>query len=554
MIGKPDKWDLEVDFIAVGSGIGGLSGAIVAHDEGLSTIVLEKAPMLGGTTALSGGEIWVPNNYVMQSQGMEDSREDSKKYLNFMAGGYSDQELARFYLDVSPVACQYFGEKAGVQWRTIKGFPDYYYPFAPGGAPEGRFLEVEPFKGPDLGEWQAVTRLTPHMPGGITSDEMFSWGGAAAIKDWDWELIGQRMVEDYRTFGPGLMAYFVQAALVDRQIPAYLNTPLRELITEDGAVIGVRAEKEGEEYYIRATNGVLLAIGGYDWNPEMARTFEHMPEYNTAAVPQVEGDHFVMCGEIGAAIASLPPQSLALMFGCNVPGEEAEGKPLWRLGANAGNPHVIMVNRYGRRFCDESFYPEYAPKPHYWDGRKKEYTNFPPYVIMDQNARDKYPFLTYTPGRPIPEELAIQADSLRELAEKAGIDPDGLETEVARFNEFCKDGDDKDFGRGQYPWANFITGDLRQKPNPNMGPIEKPPFYCVRYSMASVGICAAGLKTNTNAQVMHLRGHAIKGLYAAGNSSALLDTGAGYQSGIACTRGMLWGYVAAKHASGDPVV
>ncbi|MCP4595989.1 FAD-binding protein [Neptuniibacter sp.] len=553
MTGKPEIWDLEVDFIAVGSGIGGLSGAIVAHDKGLKTVVLEKGGMLGGTTALSGGEIWVPNNYIMKSQGTKDSREDARAYLDFMAGGYADPELAKFYLDVSPIACRYFGEKAGIRWKTIKEFPDYYYPFAPGAAPQGRFLEVEPFKGSDLGDWAPKTRLTPHMPGGITTDEMFSWGGVTAMADWDWELIGQRMVEDYRTFGPGLMAYFVKAALVDRQIHAYIDTPVRELVTENGAVIGVRAEREGMDFFIRAAKGVLLAIGGYDWNVEMARTFEHMPEYQSAAVPQVQGDNIIMCGEIGAAIASLPPQSLSLQLGVNIPSEEAEGKPLWRLSGNAGNPHMIMVNRYGRRFCDESFYPDYAPKPHNWDGCRKEHPNFPPYLIFDQNHRDKYPFLTYTPERPIPEELASQANTLPELADKLGIDADALEEEVTRYNEFCKDGVDKDFGRGQYPWANFMTGDLRHKPNPNMGPINRPPFYGVRFTMVSVGICAAGLKTNTNAQVMHLRGHPIPGLYAAGNSSALMDTGAGYQSGIACTRGMLWGYIAALHAAGASI-
>jgi 3-oxosteroid 1-dehydrogenase len=298
---------------------------------------------------------------------------------------------------------------------------------------------------------------------------------------------------------------------------------------------------------------VLLATGGYDWNPNLVRYFEQMPEVHSAAPPQIEGDHLVMACELGAAIAALPLQTLAIMFGRHVPGEEAEEKPLWRNCSQGGYPHAMLVNRHGRRFCDESFYREYHPKMHIWDGLKQEYRNYPVYLIFDQNYRNKYPLGTYLPEQDIPEEVAKQADTIRALALKLEIDPDGLELEVARFNGFCVDGVDRDFGKGSYPWANFMIGDLRNRPNPNMGPIEKPPFYGTRLVMNLVGINSAGLRTNANAQVMHVRDRPIPGLYAAGNSSALLDTGAGYQSGIACTRGMLWGYVAAKHSAGKPI-
>lgn len=551
MNSKPASWNLEVDFIAIGSGIGGLSGAIVAHDEGLTTIVLEKASLLGGVTAYSAGEIWVPNNHLMKERGLKDSQEAAQKYLEFLAGGFADQKLASIFLNMSPAVCQYFGDNAGVRWKIIKGFPDYYHPFVEGTTSEGRYLETEIFQGAELGEWATKTRLTPHAPNGITHDEMIEWGGGASFLNWDFELLGQRITEDCRTFGPGLMAYFVKAAMVDRKIPAYLETPVRQLLTEDGAVIGVRAERDGKDFNIRARKGVLLAIGGYDWNPEMVRYFEQMPEVHSAAPPQVEGDHFIMACELGAAIAALPLQALAILFGRNVPGEEAEGKPLWRTCSQGGYPHAVLVNRYGRRFCDESFYREYHPKMHIWDGLRQEYSNYPPYLIFDQNYREKYPFGTYVPEQPIPEDVAKQADTLRELAGKLDIDADGLEAEIERYNQFCIDGNDKDFARGSYPWANFMIGDLRNKPNPNMGPLEKPPFYGVQLVMNLVGINSAGLKTNANAEVMHIRGYPISGLYAAGNTAALLDTGAGYQSGMACTRGMLWGYIAAKHAAGS---
>ncbi|NQT71480.1 MAG: FAD-binding protein [Chloroflexi bacterium] len=550
MANKPDKWDIEVDFIAVGSGIGGLTGAIAAHDVGMKAIVLEKAPKLGGVAALSGGEIWVPNNHVMKRQGMPDSREEAKQYLDFLAGGFADSELAELYSDMAPEVCQYLEEKAGVRWKTIPKFADYFYPHCEGALPEGRYLETEIFKGSDLGEWEPLSRLTPHMPCGITAEEMFEWGGGASMLKWDFALLGQRMAEGSRTFGPGMMAYFIKAAMIDRQIPAYLDTSVKELVVENDTVIGVLAEREGNDFWVSASKGVLLAMGGYDWNDELTRYYEQMPEVHSACPPQITGDHLTFGCEIGAQIAVIPVGTLATMFGYNAPSEEAEGKPLWRLSAEGGYPHAIWVNKYGQRFCDESFYPQYSPSPHIWDGNKKEHTNYPVYMIFDQNHRDKYPIGHFPPGQDLPEELVAKADSLKELAQKAGVDADGLEAAVSRFNDLCKDGVDKDFGKGQFPWANFMTGDLTNKPNPNMGPLERAPFYCLKLSINSVGINSAGLKTNKNAEVMHVRGRPIPGLYAAGNTAAALDTGAGYQSGFACTRGMVWSYIAAKHAAG----
>ena len=179
---------------------------------------------------------------------------------------------------------------------------------------------------------------------------------------------------------------------------------------------------------------------------------------------------------------------------------------------------------------------------------RQEQPNYPPYLIFDQNYRDKYAFATYLPGMDVPEEVLARADSLGELADKLSIDAKGLEQTVARFNSFASGETDPDFGRGSYPWAAMMTGDKRQK-NPNMGPLDKPPYYGIELTPVGVGINSVGLRTNEHGQVMHLRGHAIEGLYAAGNSAAALDTGAGYQSGVSNLRGMTWGFVAAHHAT-----
>jgi 3-oxosteroid 1-dehydrogenase len=256
----------------------------------------------------------------------------------------------------------------------------------------------------------------------------------------------------------------------------------------------------------------------------------------------------VLGGELGAQVAAVPPSNLGLFYGYNIPGEEQEGKPLWRGSWEGGFPHAIWVNRAGQRFGDESFYRDYLPKTRAWDGVKQTQPNFPPFLIFDSNFREKYPLGTFLPGQDIPEEVAARAGTLRELAQKLGIDGAGLEATVARFNAFAAEGVDKDFDRGTYPWAAMMTGDATRK-NPNLGPLDKAPFYGLRLRVASVGINSAGLKTNGDAQVMHVRGRPIPGLYAVGNSAAPLDIGAGYQSGLSNLRGLVGGYLAGRHAA-----
>jgi succinate dehydrogenase/fumarate reductase flavoprotein subunit len=346
-----------------------------------------------------------------------------------------------------------------------------------------------------------------------------------------------------------MMGWFLKAALVDRRIPAFVDTPVRSLVVEDGKVIGVRAQREGRPFLVRARRGVVLGVGGYDMNRELACQFEAMPDWNSACPPHVEGDHLVMAGEIGAALAAVPPTDLAMFYGYNIPGEEADGKPLYRSSWECGCPHAIWVNRAGERFCDESFYKDYQPRLRRWDGQKQTMPNLPPFLIFDQNYRDRYPLGSFMPGQPLPEELVVQADTPRALAEKLGIDADRFVATLERFNRFAAQGEDPDFGKGSRPWAVRLVGDPHYK-NPCVGPLDKPPFYGVRLVPVSVGVNSHGLKTNADAQVLHLRGRAIPGLYAVGNSAALLDVGGGYQSGSCNMRAIVWGYIAGQHAAG----
>jgi 3-oxosteroid 1-dehydrogenase len=546
MAAAPGTWDLEVDVVAVGSGLGAITAAIVAHDHGQQVVILEKAPKLGGLSGYGGGEVYCPNGPHMADIGVSDSDTAARQYIEFLAAGFNDPALTDKLLATYRTAIDYVEQKAGVRWVSVEGLSDYYYPDAPG-SNTGRYLSVELFDGSELGEWQQKSwQLSPHLPPGLTHKEMYAWGGLAKVTEWDYELLGERVANDQRAMGGGMMGYFLKAALIDRQIPAHVETPARALILDGGAVIGVQAERDGRAFNVRARRGVVLAVGGYDHNREMARMFENMPDWNSSAQPYFHGDHLVMAGEAGAALASVPPTNLGMFFGYNIPGEEHEGVPLFRSSWECGCPHAIWVNRKGVRFCDESFYKDSQPRLRHWNGHTQSMDNIPPFLIFDQNYRDRYPLGTFAPGMEIPEDFVARADSLAELGEKLGIDGAALTATVERYNEHARNGKDPEFGSGHYPWTQRLAGDPGFV-NPNVGPLDKAPFYGLRLVPVGVGINSHGLQTNVDAQVMHVRGEPIPGLYAVGNSAALRDLGGGYQSGTSNMRAITWGYVAGQH-------
>ena len=543
------RWDLEVDVVCLGSGLGALSAAIVAHDAGARVAILEKAPKLGGVSAYSAGEVWLANNPKLREQGLEDSDEAGRRYLEFLAGGYAEPELRDALLAHGREAIDYFAQRAGVRWHCLPGIPDYYYPRVESAHRGGRLLAVDLFHGAELGPWQEKVLHSPHMPQGLTHADLQRFGGLANVSGWDYELLAQRIREDWRGTGPALAASFVKAALVDRNVAAFLACPARALVVEAGAVVGVEALREGRPFRVGARRGVVIAVGGYDHDEALARRYEAVPEWKSMCPPTVQGDHLVFAGEIGAAVAAVPPGDLAMFLGYHVPGEEHAGVPLYRTAWECGCPHTLVVNRRGERFCDESFYRDYQPRLRRWDGHSQSLPNLPCFLIFDGTYRERLPMGTYPPGVELPEGLAASAETPRALAAALGIDAAGLEATLERFNGFAREGVDRDFGRGSYGWSAGMVGDAKSK-NPSLGVLEKPPWYGLRLSLVGAGINSHGLRTDRFARVLHLRGHPIPGLYAAGNSAALLDLGAGYQSGTSNLRGLAWGLVAGRHAAG----
>ena len=186
------KWDLETDFVSIGSGLGGVTSAIVAHDLGAKVVILEKAAKLGGVSAMSAGQVFCPDNFVMREAGIEDSRAKGREYLDWLAAGFNDPILLDKLMAVADEALEYLAKECGVKWMYLKNFPDYYYPFAPGSSPEGRYLETELIEGKVLGEWQSKTFFSPSLLAGITFQEMTAWGGLADLSTWNFQTVALR--------------------------------------------------------------------------------------------------------------------------------------------------------------------------------------------------------------------------------------------------------------------------------------------------------------------------------------------------------------------------
>ena len=548
---QPETWDMEADLVSIGSGAGGLAAAITAQDHGLSALVLERSDEVGGVTAYSMGEVWIPGNHLERRLGIDDTPESGFRYVKSLSMGYGDDRAILNQAVHGPAALQYFEAAIGLRMQVIRDFPDYYYPHNNDSVTEGRYLEVEPFPAETLGEWQHKTRLTPHLPAGFTHKDIFHGGGLANMLGWDYELLADRLTKDLRCLGPGLAAYFVKGALA-RGIPLHTGTDVQALIGNGERIVGVRAIRDGKTLFIKANRGVVLAVSGYERNPDLAKTVSNLLEPVSMVMGTVDGAHFRLAGPFGARIARVPdPPNL----GIHVPGEEHDnGSPLWR-GALPflGLPHTIVVNRAGKRFSNEAFYRSVYYAVDTLDGATQTYPNFPCWAVFDNQGRTKYPFGTAMPGQELPEGMGVKADTLAELAARTGINPEGLQQTIEAFNLYAEAGEDPEFKRGTFPWGAFMTGDLKHKPNPNLGTLREGPFYAVELKrMGGGGITGAGLLADNHCRVIGWDDQPITGLYVAGNSMARLDTGAVMQSGISNARGMTHGYLAGLHAAGKP--
>jgi 3-oxosteroid 1-dehydrogenase len=549
------SWDHETDLLVVGSGAAGMTAALVAKLEGLDSLVLEKTEYFGGSTALSGGGIWIPNNHLMEQAGIPDSFEKACLYLQNTVGDRTPRKDQEAFVANAREMLRYLTDRANIKFNMTVGFPDYY-PEHPGGAATGRTVYVPVFVGRKLGREFAHLRDHEHeaarwFPLTLQEFKRFCLCKTnptflpTAIKVVLRSAFGRVFKRRHMAMGRALSASLFHG-LQEHDVPVWLETRLRELVLEGGGVTGVLAEKEGRTIALRARKGVVLAAGGFEHNASMREEFLPKPvstEWTSGAKGNT-GEVIRMGMTIGAAVDLMDDA----WWG---PSLVAPGKAPFFLLMERSCPGSIIVNSGGKRFVNEaSSYIDVVHSMYENNGRGG--VTIPAHFIMDQRFRSNY-FVgpvppIYTPKRLIENECIKKAATLKGLAVQAGIDPEGLVETVERFNKFARTGRDLDFKRGDSAYDRSYA-DPSVKPNPCLAPIERPPFYSVRVYPGDLGT-KGGLVTNERAQVLREDGGVIDGLYAAGNTAASVMGNTYPGGGSTLGPAMTFGYIAGMHAAG----
>ena len=526
----------EFDVVVVGSGGAGMVAALAAAHHGLSVVVLEKAATYGGSTARSGGGLWMPGNEVLERAGVHG---DARDYLAHVAGPDATAERQNAFLSAAPAVLAFVREHTPLEFAWVPGYPDYY-PEAPGGLPGGRSIEPRLLDarkvGPELptlaAPYQAapdgiaVTQVdyrwlslgTRHPRAALTTAKLAGRGLAARV-------LRRRML----TMGQALAAG-LRAGLREASVPVLLETPMTDLIvSDDGRVVGVRS---GERTF-RARRGVLLASGGFEHNEAMRRKYQDIGTEWTVGATGNTGDGIEAGAQLGAALDLMDEA----WWGPSIPLTRG---PYFCL-AERNQPGSLIVDSTGKRFVNES-----APYVDAVHAMLASSVTLPAWLVTDQTYRDRYLFAGRGPRTPLPRRwfaagVAHKAGTLDELAAAIDVPPGTLGETVRRFNDFAASGRDEDFHRGDSAYDRYY-GDPRQRPNPCLGALAKPPFYAFRMVPGDLGT-KGGLRTDEHARVLRPDGTAIPGLYAAGNASAAVMgrsyAGAGATLGPAITFGYL---------------
>lgn len=556
-------WSSEYDFVVIGAGSGGMAAAAVAHDQGLRTLVVEKSQYYGGTSALSGGVIWIPNNHLMADTGIDDSEDDALAYLREVTHGEVDDARLRAYVAHGPAMVQYFERRTRVKFEAADKYCDYY-PELPGGKLGSRSLDCRPFSRRKLGReihhiypsrWRGVfnrftlTAKESHFVMNLNykSYLFISWRLLLYFADIRSRLRG--LPDNRATLGQGLIAG-LRRSLMDRDISLWRNTAVTRLIKRDGRIIGVELLRNGQPQRIRARRGVLVASGGFSRNADMRQQYQARP-ISSAWTSSSDNDH----GD-GIKLGQAAGADLQFMH-CAwwTPAMREPDGQNWALIVGKAMPGSIFVNSAGQRFTNEA-----APYEDVVKGQLSSHQHVPSipcYMIFDATYRHRYPIGLLPPSRVqsddrIPAEYRqcnylTRAETLAELAEKLGINSGGLTATVDGFNQDAKLGTDSQFGRGKSASDRYYS-DQDNQPNPCLAPIVKPPFYGVAIYPGDLGT-KGGLKCNEYAQVLTTDGQIIAGLYATGNCSGAVMGDSYPGAGATIGSAMTFGYIAALHAA-----
>ncbi len=547
--------DETFDFVVVGSGGGAFCAALVLRSAGKSVLVLEKTDLVGGTTAISGGVMWIPANRFMAEAGIEDSPEQAITYLDAVVGDHADTPGAtpgrrRVYVEQARQMIDFLVEH-GIQLRRVPSWPDYVA--APGESQAGRTVVSELFDLNRLGEWKDRLRpgflpLPAYLEEAMQLPDMKrSWGSMKTLLRIIGRTLGTRLRGKHLvTAGQALQAQMLHAAL-EAGTDIRIEAGVKALLVEDGDVTGVKVILDGNEKMIGARHGVLLNAGGFSRNQRMLD--QYIPGASSAWTKTAPGDTGEMIEEamrVGAAVAQMEERVGNPMA---LPPDAPDGEPAVVHG-DLAKPHSILVDQTGQRYMCET--DSYANISKGILARDQQVPASPSWLILDSRYLATYPLAGNMRGSKKPavwfeQGFLRQGDTIEALAQACDIDPATLSASVLRFNELVRQGQDEDFRRGDHIYHNWL-GDALHQPSPTLGPIEQGPFYAMQVYPGDVSTFG-GVVTDEHARVLREDGSVIRGLYATGTSTASVMgrgcPGAGASIGPSFT----WGYVAARHAA-----
>jgi succinate dehydrogenase/fumarate reductase flavoprotein subunit len=554
----------DCDVLIAGSGAAGMAAAITAAELGLDVIVAEKAPLLGGTTAISGGWLWIPHSPEAQQAGFSEMREAPTRYLRAILGDRFHDAMIKAFLDAGPAMLDFFETRTQVHFQPGLTTPDFYGEADMAGT-GGRSLVAKPYDGRHLGP--LLARLTPPLaettlmgmgiaPGPDLRAFLTAFRSRASLFH-VLRRLGRHAMDMIRhghamqlVNGNALTARLLRSA-ADRKVVFLTQTGVEALETEGGRVTGARVRTAKGMGLIRARRAVVLACGGFPHDrqrqgmllPHVAQGFAH----HSAAPAGNTGDGLRMAERLGGIVDTGQVDPVAWAPVSLVPRANGDSTRFPHL-VERGKPGLIAVTRAGQRFVNEGGpYHDYMRALFAATPRDQEPASW---LICDRHFLRRYGLGAVKPfpvpiGRWLRNGYLLQGRNARELAQACGIDPVGLAATIDGWNRQARSGVDHDFRRGTTPYHR-AQGDPDHRPNPCIAPIEKAPFYAVRIVPGSLGTFA-GLKTDAHARVLDSQGAPIGGLYAAGNDMNSIMGGHYPSGGITLGPAMTFGWIAARH-------